>query len=130
MSHSDAPQVVSTDKAPAAVGPYSQAVIVENLVFISGQLPLDPATGSFAPGEIEDRTQQCLQNVQAIAQAAGTSLERAVKLTVYLTDMDDFNRVNQAYAHYFPAAPPARVAIQVAALPKGADIEIDAVVSL
>jgi len=130
MSHSDAPKVVSTDRAPAAVGPYSQAVIAENLVFISGQLPLDPATGSFVPGEIEDRTRQCLKNVQAIAQAAGTSLERAVKLTVYLTDMDDFNRVNQAYAQYFPADPPARVAIQVAALPKGADIEIDAVVSL
>ena len=125
-----APTTYSTPEAPKAIGPYSQAAAAGNLLFISGQLPIDPKTGDFAPGGIAEHTHQCLQNVSAIAQAAGTELGRAVKVCVYLTDMGNFEQVNSVYAQYFPQDPPARLAIQVGALPKNADIEIEAVVSI
>jgi 2-iminobutanoate/2-iminopropanoate deaminase len=123
-------RVVQTGQAPQAIGPYSQAVATGSLLFISGQLPLDPVTGDFVAGGISEHTHQCLKNIRAIAQEAGTDLDHAVKLTVYLTDMDNFSTVNEAYAKYFPQDPPARSAIQVAALPKNAGIEIEAILSL
>jgi len=130
MNASRTVQTVSTPQAPKAIGPYSQAVSANGFLFVSGQLPLDPGTGEMAAGGIEERTHQCLQNIQAIARAAGTDLNQAVKVNVYLTDMSNFSRVNDIYGQYFPEDPPARLAIQVAALPKQADIEIEAVLAL
>lgn len=129
MSQTHTPTPVSTPSAPEAIGPYSQGVIAGNLLFVSGQLPIDPATGSFAEGGIQGRTEQCLQNVKAIAESVGSSLERAVKMTIFLTDMNDFSMVNETYAKFFPTNPPARSAIQVAGLPKNADVEIEAVLN-
>jgi len=123
-------RTVQTGKAPKAIGPYSQAVAAESLLFVSGQLPLDPVTGDFVQGGISEHTQQCLKNIRAIAQEAGTDLDRAVKMTIYLKDIQNFSAVNEAYAEYFPQDPPARSAFQVAALPKNAEIEIEAVISL
>jgi 2-iminobutanoate/2-iminopropanoate deaminase len=130
MSGVKAPHSVSSQKAPGAIGPYSQGVVAGNLLFISGQLPVDPATGAFVAGGIAEHAHQCLQNLSAISTAAGTSLERAVKVTVFLTDMGNFATVNQVYGEYFKSNLPARSAVQVAALPKNADIEIEAIVSL
>ena len=130
MSGVKAPHSVSSQKAPGAIGPYSQGVVAGNLLFISGQLPVDPATGAFVAGGIAEHAHQCLKNLSAIATAAGTSLERAVKVTVFLADMGDFATVNQVYGEYFKSNLPARSAVQVAALPKNADIEIEAIVSL
>ena len=130
MSGVKAPHSVSSQKAPGAIGPYSQGVVAGNLLFISGQLPVDPATGAFVAGGIAEHTHQCLKNLSAIATAAGTSLERTVKVTVFLADMGNFATVNQVYGEYFKLNLPARSAVQVAALPKNADIEIEAIVSL
>jgi 2-iminobutanoate/2-iminopropanoate deaminase len=130
MSGVKAPHSVSSQKAPGAIGPYSQGVVAGNLLFISGQLPVDPATGAFVAGGIAEHAHQCLKNLSAIATAAGTSLERAVKVTVFLVDMGNFASVNQVYGEYFKSNLPARSAVQVAALPKNADIEIEAIVSL
>ena len=130
MSDSNSPVPITTNQAPAAIGPYSQGVVAGNLLFISGQLPLNPATGDFVEGGIEERAHQCLKNIKAIAEAAGTGLDRAVKLTVFMTNMNDFTRINQVYAQYFNATLPARSAVQVAALPKSADIEIEAILNL
>jgi 2-iminobutanoate/2-iminopropanoate deaminase len=130
MSGVKAPHSVSSQKAPGAIGPYSQGVVAGNLLFISGQLPVDPATGAFVAGGIAEHAHQCLKNLSAIATAAGTSLERAVKVTVFLADMGNFATVNQVYGEYFKSNLPARSAVQVAALPKNADIEIEAIVSL
>ncbi|MBS3780112.1 MAG: RidA family protein [Desulfovermiculus sp.] len=130
MPASPFPHIYNTDQAPKAIGPYSQAAAAGDLLFISGQLPIDPQTGEFASGGIEERSRQCLNNVTAIAQAAETDLSRAVKVNIYLTDMGNFERVNRVYAEYFAGEPPARLAIQVAGLPKNADIEIEAVISL
>ena len=123
-------QPVSTDSAPAAIGPYSQGVRVGDLLFCSGQIPLEPSTGELVKEDIDGQTRRCLDNLAAICEAAGGSLAQAVRCTVYLVDMNDFTRVNEAYAAFFDDEPPARVAIGVAALPKGADVEIDAVVAL
>ena len=124
-------QTVSTDGAPEAIGPYSQAIRTGSLLFCSGQVPLDPSTGEIVKDEIEGQTRRCLENLSAVCDAAGGSLGDAVRCTVYLTDMGDFTRVNEVYATFFEGAdPPARVAIGVAALPKGADVEIDAIVAL
>ena len=123
-------RVVSTEAAPAAIGPYSQGIVCGNLLFVSGQLPIDPASGGLVSGSIEKKTRQVLGNVRAIAEAAGAGLEDVVKTTVFLKDMKEFKAVNTVYAEFFPATPPARAAIQVAALPKDADIEIEAVVHL
>jgi 2-iminobutanoate/2-iminopropanoate deaminase len=130
MDQNSSLRPVSTSNAPSAIGPYSQGIAAGALLFVSGQLPLDPASGSFVAGEIEERTHQCLRNISAIAQVAGSSLERAVKLTVFLTNLENFARVNQVYAQYFKSMLPARSVVQVAALPKNADIEIEAIIKL
>lgn len=124
------PKKVNSSNAPAAIGPYSQAMIAGDLVFVSGQLPIDPSTGEFVAGGIEEHTHQCLKNIQAIAESAGTNLDKAVKMSIYLSDIKSFDAVNQVYMQYFPNNFPARLALQVAALPKNADIEIEAVLSL
>jgi 2-iminobutanoate/2-iminopropanoate deaminase len=122
---------VSTDAAPAAIGPYSQAMRAGDLLFCSGQVPLDPGSGELVKDDIDGQTRRCLENLAAVAEAAGGSLGDAVRCTVYLTDMNDFARVNEVYAQFFGGDdPPARVAVAVAALPKGADVEIDAIVAL
>jgi 2-iminobutanoate/2-iminopropanoate deaminase len=124
-------QSVSTDSAPAAIGPYSQAMRVGDLLFCSGQIPLEPSTGELVKVDIEGQARRCLENLAAVAEAAGGSLANAVRCTVYLTDMNDFARVNEVYGEFFgDDDPPARVAVAAAALPKGADVEIDAIVAL
>jgi 2-iminobutanoate/2-iminopropanoate deaminase len=123
-------QPVTADDAPAAVGPYVHAVKAGGLLFCSGQIPLDPATGELVGATPAEQARQCLTNLQAVCAAAATSLSEAVKLTVYLVDMAAFAEVNEVYASFFPGDPPARVAIAVAALPKNAEVEIDAVVAL
>ena len=130
MENERSRSVVKTDKAPSAIGPYSQGIVAGDLLFISGQLPLNPATGEFVEGDIEMHTRQCLENVKAVAEAAGFSLDGALKMTVFLTDMADFLRVNRVYERYFPVNPPARSAVQVAALPKNATVEIEAIITL
>jgi 2-iminobutanoate/2-iminopropanoate deaminase len=121
---------VQTDAAPAAVGPYSQAIRTGDLLFVSGQIPLDPSSGELVKEDAPGQVRRCLENVAAICEAAGASLANAVRLTVWLTDMHDFAQVNEAYAEFFESDPPARVAVQVGALPKGADVEVDAIVAL
>ena len=118
---------VSTDSAPAAVGPYSQAIISDGLVFCSGQIPLDPATGEMVDGGIGVQTRRCLDSISAVLEAAGSSLRGVVKTTVYLADVGDFVKMNDVYAEYFEKPAPARAAVEVSALPKGARIEIDAI---
>ncbi len=120
-------QEVSTDNAPAAVGPYSQAIISNNLIFCSGQIPLDPATGEKVDGGIGVQTRRCLDNLSAVLEAAGSSMQDVVKTTVYLADIGDFAEMNDVYAEYFEKPAPARAAVEVSALPKGARIEIDAI---
>jgi 2-iminobutanoate/2-iminopropanoate deaminase len=122
---------VSTESAPAAIGPYSQGMKAGDLLFCSGQVPLEPSTGELVKDDIEGQARRCLQNLSAVAEAAGGSLTNAVRCTVYLTDMGDFARVNEVYGEFFGGDdPPARVAVAVAGLPKGADVEIDAIVLL
>ncbi len=117
--------------APAAIGPYSQGIATESLLFISGQLPLDPLTGKMVEGDIADKTRRIMQNAAAIAKEAGTGLDRTVKATIFLTDLSNFKEVNQAYGESFTKqAPPARSTVQVAALPLGSPIEIEFIVSL
>jgi 2-iminobutanoate/2-iminopropanoate deaminase len=123
-------QPISTESAPAAIGPYSQGIRAGDLLFCSGQIPLEPSTGELVKEDVDGQTRRCLENLAAICEAAGGSLAQAVRCTVYLVDMNDFTRVNEAYAAFFDDDPPARVAVGVAALPKGADVEIDAVVAL
>ncbi len=123
-------QAVNTSKAPGAVGPYSQAVISGNFLFASGQLPINPATGKIVEGSIGDRVHQIFANLRAIAEEAGTTLDNVVKTTVFLADIKDFAAVNEVYAQYFSAPYPARSAFQVAALPLGADIEMEAIIQL
>ncbi len=119
-------KVISTDKAPAAIGPYSQAVEVGNLVFCSGQIPIDPATGNMPTG-IEAQAHQAFTNVKHLLEAAGTCISRTIKTTVFLSDMDDFATVNGIYANYFTEPYPARSAVAVKTLPKGALIEIEVI---
>ena len=119
--------VVSTTNAPQAIGPYSQAVAAGSFVFVSGQLPIDPATGVLLEGDIGAMTRQIFANLAAVLTAAGSSLERVVKVTVFLADLNDFQAMNAAYAEFFPAAPPARSTVQVARLPRDARIEIEAI---
>ena len=120
-------QIIQTDDAPAAIGPYSQAVRAGDLVFVSGQIPLDPAGDALVGDTPAEQAAQCMRNVAAIAEAAGTSLESAVRLTIYTTDLSAFADINEVYAGFFGDEPPARAAVGVAALPKGALVEIDAV---
>ena len=121
---------LTTEHAPQAVGTYSQAIRAGSLLFVSGQIPLDPATGDLVSGGREAEIRRVFDNVSAIAQAAGGSLDAIVKLTVYLTDLADFPLVNQVMAEYFQAPFPARAAVGVAALPLGAQVEVEAIVSL
>ena len=123
-------QIIHTDAAPAAVGTYSQAVRTGNLVFISGQIPFVPTTMEVVDGDFAARARQVFENLAAIAQAAGGSLNDAVKLTVFLTDLDNFATVNEIMAEFCSSPYPARAAVQVAALPKGVDIEADAILAL
>lgn len=119
--------VVATDKAPAAIGPYSQAIRVDLSVFASGQVPLDPATGQLVDGDIGAQTRQSLTNLAAVLAAAGSSLDRVLKTTVFLVDMDDFQGMNAVYAEFFGHEPPARSTIAVKELPRGARVEIEAI---
>lgn len=119
--------VVASNNAPAAIGPYSQAIKAGNFLFISGQIPIDPSTGQFAGHDINTQTTQSLKNVVAITEAAGMQVEDIVKVTVYLADMNDFAAMNEIYATFFKSACPARAAVEVARLPKDALIEIEAV---
>ena len=123
-------KIVSTDKAPAAVGPYSQGIIANGMVFTAGQVPLVPGTKSFAEGGIQAQARQSLENVKGVLEAAGTSLDKVVKVTVFLQSMDDFAAMNEVYATYFTENPPARSAVEVAKLPLGAMIEIEAIALL
>jgi 2-iminobutanoate/2-iminopropanoate deaminase len=121
---------ITAPNAPAAIGPYVHAVAAGGLLFCSGQIPLDPRTGDLVGSSAGDQAGRCLENLAAVCQAAGTSLGNAVKVTIYLTDMSAFSAVNEVYGSFFESDPPARVAIGVAALPRGAQVEMDAVVAL
>ena len=120
-------KVVSTDGAPKAIGPYSQGIDTGSLVFVSGQIPIDPATGQFVAGGIAEQTERVLKNVEAILNASGLSMSNVVRTTVYLIDLGEFAAMNEVYARYFPRDHPARATVQVAALPKGARVEIDVI---
>lgn len=120
-------RVISTTAAPGAVGPYSQATEANGFVFVSGQLPLDPATGAFVSDDIAEQAEQCIRNLLAVLGAAGCKAEDVVKTTVFMIDIGDFSVVNEIYARYFNSECPARCAMQVSALPKGALIEIEAI---
>lgn len=122
--------VISTSKAPAAIGPYSQAIQVGNLVYTSGQLPIDPATGQFPEGGIKEQTRQSLTNVKAILEGAGLSMSSVVKTTVFMADMDDFAEMNSVYAEFFSEPYPARSAVAVKTLPKNALVEIEVVAEI
>jgi 2-iminobutanoate/2-iminopropanoate deaminase len=123
-------KIVKTDKAPAAVGPYSQAVITGNLVFCAGQIPLDPATGNVVPGGIEEQTRRVCENIMGVLAGAGTSLNKVVKASVFLKDMNDFAGMNKIYAEYFKSDFPARSTLQVARIPKDCLVEIEVVAEI
>jgi len=119
---------IVTPNGPSAIGPYSQAIAAGGMVFVSGQIPLDPATGTMVQGSVSEQTERVLRNVAAILEAAGASMAQVVKTTVYLSNLDDFEEMNRVYARHFPADdPPARATVQVSRLPKGASLEIDAI---
>ena len=123
-------QVINTSAAPAAIGPYSQAIQVSNLVYTSGQIPIDPATGAFVEGGIKEQTRQSLSNVQAVLREAGLSMSNVIKTTVFMADMADFAAMNEVYAEFFAGPYPARSAVAVKTLPKGALVEIEVVAAI
>ena len=123
-------EAVSTDAAPAAIGPYSQAIRAGSLLFVSGQIPLDPKTGAMVDGDIAAQTHRVFANLKAILEAAGTSFNHVVRTTVYLADMNDFAKVNEIYGTYFSSPAPARATVQAARLPRDARVEIDVIASL
>jgi 2-iminobutanoate/2-iminopropanoate deaminase len=123
-------QAVASNDAPKAIGPYSQAVRAGSLLFVSGQIPLDPATGRLVDGDIAAQTHRVFANLRAILEAAGASLDHVVRATVYLADMDDFTVVNEVYGGYFSSPAPARATVQAARLPKDARVEIDVIAAL
>jgi 2-iminobutanoate/2-iminopropanoate deaminase len=123
-------ETVNASEAPPAIGPYAHAVRAGGLLFCSGQIPLDPKTGELSGATVADQTGRCLENLAAVCNAAGATLGDAVKLTVYTTDMNAFAQINEVYESFFESDPPARVAVGVAALPRGAKVEIDAVVAI
>ena len=125
-------EIITTSGAPGAIGPYSQAIAVRagQLLFLSGQIPLDPATGELVRGTIEEETGQVMRNLAAVLAAGGAGFQHVVKATIYLTDLSDFARVNEVYGAHFKSSPPARSTVQVAALPRGARVEIDAVAAV
>jgi 2-iminobutanoate/2-iminopropanoate deaminase len=120
-------EIVATDKAPGAIGPYSQAIKAGNMVFCSGQIPIDPQTGEFVPGGVVEQAEQVLKNLRAVLEASGSSLDRVVKTTVFLADMNDFTAMNEVYARYFGESKPARATVQAARLPRDARVEIDCI---
>jgi 2-iminobutanoate/2-iminopropanoate deaminase len=120
-------KIISTSEAPAAIGPYSQAVRNGNFLFCSGQIPLDPKSGQIVPGDIATQTRRVLDNVGAVLKAEGLNFENIVKTTIFLTNLDDFQTVNEIYGSYFKQEPPARSTVQVSALPKGAKVEIEVI---
>ena len=123
-------KTIHTSAAPAAIGPYSQAVVAGGFAFCSGQIAMDPATGDLIEGDVQAQTEQVLNNLTAVLKAAGTSLEHVVKCTVFLQDMDDFVAMNEIYARFFDATRPARAAVQVARLPRDVRVEIDAIAEI
>ena len=123
-------QAVATDKAPKAIGPYSQGVRAGNLLFVSGQVPIDPATGNIIDGDIAAQTDRVMRNLSAILEAAGATMDNVVRCTVYLADMNDFAAMNEVYGSYFSQPAPARATIQAVRLPKDARVEIDVIASL
>jgi 2-iminobutanoate/2-iminopropanoate deaminase len=120
-------RVIQTEKGPKAIGPYSQAVQAGNLLFLSGQIPIDPKTGELIKGDIRKQTQQVLENIKGILESQGIGMEDVVKVTIFLKDMGNFSQVNEVYATYFPSSPPARSTVEVAKLPRDVDIEIEAI---
>ena len=120
-------EVISTENAPGAIGPYSQAIKVNGTIFVSGQIPIDPATGEFVSHEVAEQTEQVFKNLIAVLQAAGASLEDVVKTTVFLADMNDFTVMNEIYGRYFDSNKPARATVQAARLPRDAKVEIDCI---
>jgi 2-iminobutanoate/2-iminopropanoate deaminase len=123
-------EIISTDKGPKAIGPYSQAIKSNGLIFTAGQVAFDPATGQLVEGDVARQTARVMENLKAIVEAAGSSLDRALKATVYLKDMNDFGAMNEVYARYFPANPPARSTVEAARLPRDVRVEIDLIVAV
>ncbi len=123
-------KIIFTNEAPAAIGPYSQAVRSGSFLFCSGQIPLDPKSGEIVPGDITAQTQRVLDNIAAVLRAEGLSFDNVVKTTIFLTNLGDFQRVNEIYGSYFKQNPPARSTVQVSALPKGANVEIEVVAAI
>ena len=123
-------KIISTEHAPKAIGPYSQAVVLNGIAYLSGQIPNDPATGQLVEGDIAAQTERVLQNLKAVLEACGASMESVLKTTVYLKDMADFPKMNEVYARYFASNTPARSTVQVARLPRDVSVEIDAIASV
>jgi 2-iminobutanoate/2-iminopropanoate deaminase len=130
LSEQTVKEIVATERAPRAIGPYSQAVRSGNFLFASGQIPIDPATGEFVAGGITEQTEQVMRNVSAILEAAGAGLQQVVKTTVFLADMDDFTAMNEVYGRFFGEDPPARATVQAARLPRDARVGIEAIAIL
>ena len=120
-------KVIQTEKAPKAIGPYSQAIQAGNLLFLSGQIPLDPASGELVKGDIRQGTKRVLENMKGVLESQGLGMEDVVKVTIFLKDMGNFSQVNEVYGTYFPSSPPARSTVEVARLPRDVDIEIEAI---
>jgi len=123
-------RTISTDRAPKAIGPYSQGIAASGFLFLSGQVPLDPGTGQLVQGTVQEEVARVLENLKGVLEAAGSGLQRVVRTTVYLTNLEDFTAMNEVYARYFGEHRPARSTVQVAALPRGARVEIDAIASV
>lgn len=123
-------QIVSTDAAPKAIGPYSQAVIHNGIAYLSGQIPLDPATMQIVEGGIEEQTARVFENLKAVLEACGSSFDRVLKTTVFLKDMGEFPRMNEVYARYFPANPPARATVEAARLPRDVRVEVECIAAV
>lgn len=120
-------EIIKTDSAPAAIGPYSQAVKTGNLLFVSGQIALDPETMELVSDDVQEQTRQALKNIKAVLEAAGSGLDKVVKATVFISDMDEFGRVNEVYAEFFKEDPPARACVEVSRLPKDVKVEIEVI---
>jgi 2-iminobutanoate/2-iminopropanoate deaminase len=120
-------KVIQTDKVPKAIGPYSQAIQAGNFLFLSGQIPLDPKTGELVKRDIRQQTRQVLENIKGVLESQNAGMEDVVKVTIFLKDVGNFNQVNEAYATYFPSSPPARSTVEIARLPRDAEIEIEAI---
>ncbi len=123
-------KVIFTEKAPKPIGPYSQAIQTGNFIFLSGQLPIDPATGELVKGDVRLQTRQVLDNIKGVLESQGLGMEHVVKVTVFLTDIGTFSQMNEVYATYFPSSPPARSTVEVSGLAKDVDVEIEAIASI